>query len=229
MKKFECFLLFVGFCFFAGVLGLMVKEAAETLPRSNLPDLVPGINLPGNSPPVIRLHDLSTGRFFCSGTVVSANYAVTAGHCLEGRSRAKPSIEIRNIAGEADPTPAIAAFYDGRSDQGLILGDFSRFNSMQFAVSPPTVIGLLMDETRVIATCGFPYGGDILCGTFTNRHQYYFQIAGQGFLYPGMSGGPVFDIESGVLLGANYAVEGNYIIIGPLVELLAHAGVKVVQ
>jgi secreted trypsin-like serine protease len=31
---------------------------------------------------IVRLHDAETGRFFCSGSVISDKYVLTASHCV---------------------------------------------------------------------------------------------------------------------------------------------------
>lgn len=193
--------------------------------RHDLPMLIPNINSPDKLLPIIRLHDKKTKEFFCSGAVISRNYAVTAGHCLEDRNRRVPSIRVYTADNQDSKVDATAVFYDERSDQGLILGDFSEFNVLRFVTDPTAILEIMTVQERPMAACGFPYGGGLFCSPFSERHQGDFQISGQGFLYPGMSGGPVVDIGSGLLLGTNSAASGDVIIIAPLIELLKHAEV----
>ena len=196
-------------------------------PRKDMPPLIPGINAKGKAPPVIRLHDKETDEFFCSAIIVSANYAVTAAHCVSERSRTKPSIKIHTVDGAETPVEGIAAFYEGRSDTALILGDFSGFNHLEMATSPLIVLTILSTPGFQVIACGFPYGGAIFCTPFTERHGNLFGFAGSGYLYPGMSGGPVMVEQNGTALvvAINTSVTESGIYVSPLIELLAHAKV----
>ena len=195
-------------------------------PRKDMPDLIPAINAIDKATPIVKLYDKDSGAFFCSGTVIAQNYIVTAAHCLDGRSKTKPSIEVRNMLGQTPGVMGTAAFYEGRSDTGLIEGDFSAFNAMDFTTSPININLVLLSE-RVVAACGFPYGGEFYCVAIENRGQWEFGIRASGSLYPGMSGGPVIDVQSGYLVGVNTAVMEPGVYLSPIVELLNHAHVKI--
>ncbi len=178
-------------------------------------------------PSLIRLHDLKTGRFFCSGTVISANYAVTAAHCLEGRSRRKPSIAIKDINNNDTPITAIAGYYEGRSDLGLLIGDFSKFQTFQATVDTQTIVSILEDSSRIIVSCGFPYGGAAFCHAIANVAPFDSGFIGIGYMYPGMSGGPVMDYATRTLVGVNTGTMDQVVYISPVVEVLTAAKVKV--
>lgn len=220
--------LFFAYCVVAGIaFGFFINRVSG--PRHDMPMLIinPDINTPYKHPAIVKLHDMSTGDFFCSGSVIAKNYIVTAGHCLYGRNRYKPSIMIKDMQGEDTKVVGTAAYYEGRTDRGLITGDFSEFNALMVSFLPSVELTAYMQQDKMILACGFPYGGDFFCSSFMNREQYVFQLLGKGFLYPGMSGGPVMDPQSGFMIGVNSAVLENGIIISPLVELLAGAGVKI--
>jgi S1-C subfamily serine protease len=217
--------LFISGAFMVG-FGAALFYNSNPLP-AKMPVLVPGLNSPDKFPPLIRLHDKKSGAFFCSGSVIGKNYIVTAAHCLEGRSHQKVSIDVRTLDGQKVKVDGTAIWYEPRSDQGLVYGDFSTFNYIDMANQTAPLIRAYMNPGNVMLACGFPYGGDVFCSTFTERHMSFFQFAGAGFLYPGMSGGPVVDASSGILVGVNTAVEEGAIIISPVVELLHHAHVKV--
>lgn len=221
----------VGFFIFG--LGHLCYQALEEMQnskvRTDLPMLVPGLNAPTKYPPVIRLYDSGSHTFFCTGAVISANYAVTAGHCLAGRSRRTPTIEVRSTEGVVIRQLATAAFYEERSDQGIILGDFSDFNQFAFTVSPALLLQVFTNQEVTLVSCGYPYGGDLFCATFSQRSTSYFGIIGMGYLYPGMSGGPVFEPTQMVLLGINADAMERGVYISPLIELLNHAKIKVAQ
>ncbi len=226
MARYEkvLFVLLLGISITLFVLG--VKNHNETKDRTDLPAIVPGLNSQEKLPPVIRLHDKDSKDFFCSGSVISKNYAVTAAHCVAGRSKRTPSIEVRDINNEKKITDATPVFYNERSDLALLLGDFSAANQMVATDDPETVLKILSDNSRMVVACGFPYGGSFFCSPLENRGQYYFSIGGRGFLYPGMSGGPVMDYATMTLVGVNTAAAEGGVIISPLIELLSDAGVR---
>lgn len=212
-----------------GCTGMVVNhyvQQQDVAPREDLPDIMFVANRADKYPPVVRLHDSTTGKFFCSGTVIGKNYIVTAGHCLADRSRHKATIEIRTIDNKSVGVLGIAAFYEGRSDQGLILGEFSDFNEMQFEERPMLELMQYTQQDDFMVACGFPYGGELFCSPLMHRHQLFFAIGGDGFLYPGMSGGPVFNPKNQVVIGVNTAAFDNEVMVSPLVEVLVHAGIK---
>lgn len=217
--------LFIFLCGCAGFLARKIYVESQPV-RKDLPDLILAVNATDKYPAVVRLHDKKTGEFFCSGTVIGANYIVTAGHCLEGRSKREESVEVRMLDGTKLGVMGTAVFYEGRSDQGLIFGEFTDFNSLPFDEHPFDELKIYAQPDSVMVACGFPYGGEFFCSPLEQRSQNYFSIHGSGYLYPGMSGGPVFDARTQIVIGVNTAVVESGIIISPLVEILAHAGIK---
>lgn len=201
-------------------------------PPAAAPDTLPKFE-PGEAgnakkhPAVVKLYDIEHGRFFCSGTVIAKNYILTAGHCLQGYDRFAVTVEVRTMLDKPTGIKAAMVYAAGRSDQGLLLGDFSSFNTMPIETRTAEELAIYQDQSRPVIACGFPYGGEYFCGSFSNRHQMAFSIGGEGFLYPGMSGGPVIDIKSGVIIGVNTAVIERGIIISPILELLNNAEVPV--
>jgi len=220
-------LTFVLLCFLVGfTIGYAIYSGSSPEPRTEMPIMdMSQVENPKYSP-IVKLLDKKTGAFFCSGSVISKNYVLTAGHCLEGRSKTKVSIEIRDMNGEKTGASGTAAFYEEMSDQGLVLGDFSEFNVVSFTPNTMKITQSLLDPAGLVVVCGFPYGGELFCDAFANRRQYQFGYAGDGLLYPGMSGGPVLDMATGVVVGVNTAVMEPGIYISPLIELLTNAHVR---
>lgn len=172
---------------------------------------------------LIRLHVNSDGeeqRFFCSGFVISDVYAITAAHCLydDNYKRRTDTIFVHTMD-DAPGTTAGAVALNVVSDLGLIRGDFTKFNKIGVS-SPFKVQG-------PFATCGFPYGDVALCTMFSVRGNNLNFIAGDGFIYPGMSGGPVIDVPSGTAIGVNSRMSVGSVSIAPLIGLFYAAGIKV--
>jgi len=170
---------------------------------------------------MIRLH--SKKGFFCTGFVVDANYAVTAGHCLDaGDKLLKEEVKIYSAEGTDTGVNAKPAGISMRSDLGLLLGDFN-----EFKVAPADFHNWRLKPGTPFATCGFPYG-DLhnFCAPFIPDTNYYFQVVGSGTFYPGQSGGPVVDLQDGGVVGVIVAVGNGRAYVSPLVGYLALFGLE---
>ncbi len=60
-----------------------------------------------------------------------------------------------------------------------------------------------------LAICGYPLAGRFTCSPLTNAKNYLFGFSATGFGYPGMSGGPVLDLNTGKVIGVTSAVAGE--------------------
>ena len=170
---------------------------------------------------IVRLHDVISGRFFCSGTVISDSLVLTAAHCL-----AMPvGISVRTIDGVERGVLATVVNADSRGDLGLIKGDFKQFEKLPISIEPDDVINSF--KYGRVQACGYPRAGKLWCTKFTFKAAANFQFAGDGTLYPGMSGGPVIDMVTGNVIGVNTAVdEYGRIILSPIIELWADLDVN---
>lgn len=189
------------------------------------------------NPAIIRLHD-KKGQFFCSGFVVDASYAVTAAHCLSDDLGflMKGSIQIRDSDGSA-LTLAKAAGLNHRLDYGVIVGDFSNFNHLEMDASTsffhPTEtkkFSFFSEEKEVksFKACGYPQGQrDVYCSEFSPKQSYFFQVAGLGQVFPGMSGGPVMDAKTGEAVGVISAMSEGAAIITPVTGILGNFDLEV--
>lgn len=219
-----------------GLIGIAVYNyvypGVSTYQRSNaaLPDFnVVENGVGGQGFPMVRIHN-QYNSFICSGTIISNSYILTAAHCLLDEDK-KISMETYNIhilspKGESTiVVTAKAASLNNLADYGLMVGNFTGFASYKIAYDEVRPI----KTSNNIVTCGYPWGANAVCYKVTTPlAQYYFRSAAEGRLFPGMSGGPVFDLDNGLIIGVNSAVVSDKILIAPLVGLFESLEVKVV-
>lgn len=202
-----------------------IVQALPNLPNFNTGDLLN--NTISKQSALIRLHKDTPDekeRFYCSGFVISDVYAVTAAHCLyDGENQLDEStIYIHNPIDKRITTAGAVAL-NVVSDLGLIRGDFTKFNKLKVDPSPD---GPFRAKGQLV-TCGFPYGDAQLCTPFFPREPRFVFIGGGGYIYPGMSGGPVIDIPSMTVIGVNSSISDGSVNIAPLIGLFYAAKVKV--
>jgi hypothetical protein len=177
--------------------------------------------------PIIRLHDKDSGNFFCSGTVVSNHTIVTAAHCVMGYPREAAFIEIRSPKNKSFNPPIYVSVLGAneRTDQAMLYGDFRLFEKMEMEIAPQPIIDSFYRPDNNIILCGYPYGGKLLCQPFKHPRQYAFQVQGESHVYPGMSGGPVFDLHTNKIVAVNTAANELYVIVSPLTEIFEALGI----
>ncbi len=183
--------------------------------------------------PLVRL-ETESGEFFCSGTVISDDYVLTAAHCLVTESmfstdmtRAPINIvSLKNVlTGEILTVKATAAAVNRRADTALVKGDFSQFTKLQVDGTPSA-----MYTTGPILTCGFPWGSREVCyPTGSTSNMFFERVMLQGILFPGMSGGPVIDVNTKRIVAINSAIGQGFIVIAPTVGLFDALGVQVIE
>lgn len=176
----------------------------------------------GRMPSIIRLHD-SEGRFFCTGFVIDDNYALTAGHCVVNRfNMLKSDLKIYNKYGYDTGVIAQPAGAGSRIDWGILRGDFSLFKKARIETDQ-----INYHENRAVLSCGFPYGKNkIFCTSFRVSGTHFFSIKGKSHLYPGMSGGPVIDMETKKVIGINSYVTEDSSAFAPLIGILSYFGIE---
>lgn len=189
--------------------------------EKNLPKLIPpsaGIS-PQHS--IVRLY--VGPQFYCTGVVIGDNYVLTASHCLideHGTMRDKPMI-VENDDGSirvvAKPVGA-----NLRLDWGLLKGDFHKIPGAHLVSRDLTI------EPK-LAACGYPYGSHPLyCATVFPVVNDLFMVKCGGMVFPGMSGGPVFD-KAGEVVGLNIqgygADDGGGSAYTPTLGILAAFGI----
>ncbi len=211
VKVFSIMVAFYLICLGAQMGFDMTKEKkVETAPTKKL-----GYNA------IVRLHDAATGRFFCSGAVVSNKHIVTAAHCVDYYPANAEVVEIRSSSGLSFAVPVLASVLaaNSRNDQALLIGSFTHFAKLPMELRPKPIINAFFNPSNNIILCGYPYGGKLLCLPFRQPRQYFFQVQGLSHVYPGMSGGPVFDMHTGRIVAVNTAATEGFVIVSPLTEI----------
>lgn len=144
---------------------------------------------------LVRL--LVKGKPHCSGVVIAQNYILTAGHCVFGLLGKE--LTVNPASNIQVSVKAKGAAYNMRQDYGVVTGDFSRF-----AKSPidPIQPGLFRARPDGIVGVGFAGGASRYTVTSLMPVAYYmFSLIATGQVYPGMSGGPVVNIDTGEVIG----------------------------
>lgn len=175
-----------------------------------------------NKAAIVRLVDERTGRFFCSGTVVSDKIIITAAHCVGDALLGFPVstrsyISVRDANNKELAIATVHRFFL-RTDQAMLTGDFSKLPKMELELSAEGAHDSL--SSNLIA-CGYPYGERLVCAKITNATHYGFFLMATGYLFPGMSGGPVIDTATGKQIAINYAVQEQQVLLAPLVGILS--------
>ena len=150
-------------------------------------------NTPKIYGPIVRL-ETKDHHFFCSGFVADDHYVVTAAHCLGGSK----SMLINGI------TPAKRVGGSGREDFGLVIGDFRAYQNAKIDFTSAMSLEL---SNRIVNACGYPEGiHKVVCTPARILGPSFFYHVAIGELYPGMSGGPVYDMRTNTVIGINSQV-----------------------
>lgn len=211
-------LLAVSLVNYLGSFNIPSVESAKNLPPVN--SITPTINPPYDS--IVQLY--VNGDFICSGVVIDEQYAVTAAHCLTDQNN---DVEIspffvRDPKNLQSTVKSKVVGVNRSIDYGLLRGNFRNFKK-----SPINVYYDEFASNGAFMACGFPYGQNrISCMSINPQGNYIFQILAIGKLYPGMSGGPVFNLITGNVIGVNSAAGQGFVLIAPLIGLYGSFGIE---
>lgn len=168
---------------------------------------------------IVRLHSPTDGHFFCSGVVVGAKTIITAAHCVTEYAAGERAAEVRSEDGQGTNNFAYLVNASGQADYAILKGDFSNFEVAPMDFKPADIVAGMKEK---VVACGYPYSGKLFCVEVLSLHQNRFSFSGAGVLYPGMSGGPVFNMSTGHVIAVNSAVMDTEVILAPLIEIYAN-------
>ncbi len=171
---------------------------------------------------------LERGYFFCSGVVVSDTMLITAAHCVSNNFMGMSVLTEETMTVKSDPAynpntievTGTAIKANGSADFAIVQGDFRQFRKAKVTTDVRMLFGL----SEKIVACGFPYGAESVCYPMSkpphrpgNRT---FSFGRHGYLYPGMSGGPVLDRETNTVFAVNSAMANDDVaMLAPLIGL----------
>lgn len=163
--------------------------------------------------PLIRLK--LNGHMFCSASVVSDKYAITAAHCIA--KNMDIDISVSDVNDVDTGIIAKPKEYNTQLDYAVIEGDFRQFAKLELETDTDKLMHSWSKDDLV--TCGYPMGGALYCNDLYNAQPFNFDWQATAHLYPGMSGGPVIDKETGKIIGVNSAVFENKSYFAPAVGI----------
>jgi len=174
--------------------------------------------------PLIRITKKEIGS--CTAFVISNEYALTAAHCLydaDGELRSG-NYEVYSVSNQHTGS-ALAAAVEYRRDFGIIRGDFKKYVKARVRFEG----SLLEGFSGKFVGCGFIAGSiKATCEVFQLTNFNSFMLQGQMAVFPGMSGGPVIDTQTGEVIAVITAgaESSSNALVTPLVGFDAALGIQ---
>lgn len=172
---------------------------------------------------IVRLHDPKTGMFFCTGTIINNTQLLTAAHCVAQQVfftlLVKKEIDVYVVGLPPKKIKVKLQSVDVSTDLAILEGNFKDLPKIKMEKNDRRLLEIWSSPKKQVIACGYPYGGGLICVPVTNRASYFFAWKATGFLYPGMSGGPVIDLETGKVIASNTGVLVGSIILAPVIGI----------
>ena len=195
------FLKGVALVLICGYLALGIMNDLSQLPGPSMSSLQVDKGLPPLAPSpvynaqrsIVRLS--VDGQFFCSGVVIGGNYILTASHCIINEETGRLKHELITVEGDNGRVQTIGRPVGAnlRMDWGLIHGNFT-------SIPASHVMSNDVPKDAALRACGFPQGNHaIYCVMLEQNGSDLFLLKTKGLVWPGMSGGPVFDKNDDVV------------------------------
>ena len=192
---------------FLCILFVGKNEIHYTIPPEN--KKIPKVYNPSNHYYNVQIISLEGAS--CSATVISNNLAITAEHCVVTSDGKFSSFKVFNKNRKFITYAEVYAPFPDL-DIAMIIGNFEKIEKAKYY---PKNFNFFNDRHHFV-TCGFATGLEYVCTPFIPISNEIFMYKGQGFLRPGMSGGGVFDLDTGEIVGVNSAAGVGYVLISPI-------------
>jgi len=194
---------------FLCVLFVVKNETPYSIPPKN--ETIPKKQVYNPSNHFYNVQIISSDGFSCSATIISNSLAITAEHCVMTKDGKFSTFKVFN---KNRKLISYAEVYYPLSDLDVafIKGDFKKIEKARY--NPKTFD--LFNYRHKFVTCGFADGLEYVCSPFIPIANDFFMYKGKGFLKPGMSGGGVFDLDTGEIVGVNSASRAGDVLIAPI-------------
>lgn len=201
------------------VINLSVFAVMAIILSKILTHFIYDVKVPDKFEPIVRIKGDNFTK--CTGSVISDLLVITAAHCFKDP---EPNTSVFTYVSDKDnkETQYNQVYYINRSlDVALVSGDFTKFKKSKLK----KLQNGIENDDPVHQSCGFAYGGNLLCFKVKNLISNQFYIQGNGSLYPAMSGGPLYN-SNGELVAINNGVTLDKSFYSPLVNFDTMFGVK---
>lgn len=210
ITNYLCYSFIVGILFITSY-----RPDLVVFPPEPVSPVVPEVSL---FSPVLRVTIKlnNTNRTMCSAFIISQSIAMTSAHCII--SNMIQSLSNQNKT-HFQGLQVVSKDID--RDIAILKGDFSKYKSFKLLLGKSG----FEEFNKTYTTCGYPYGGKLICNKTMILSNQITEIRGTGIIMPGMSGGPVFDTETMEVYCVNKAVFQGFSSCAPLVNILEWLGI----